>query len=214
MPINMQWSHPYLSILCALESTSFLTMKADKPRATKRCNSFVALLLLLVACQNITIYILMSGTSANHQFSKMIESMMDMPSEISRSLVKKKERDVIVYLAQFSNVHSSYGAQSDASSKNITGLSKFKKSLDLCTSLFCLCTYFMSSLPHPWCVICSTYQLSPTISLRHSHFLRHKLPAHSRATNRTAQPYTSIAISRIERHMVGITPWSRGQIPS
>lgn len=61
---------------------------------------------------------------------------MDVPREIVTKTMSMspggKEKDVIVYLAQFSNVHSSYGAQSDATSKNITGLSKFKRSLDLC----------------------------------------------------------------------------------
>lgn len=86
----------------------------------------------------------MTGTSASGQFSKMMESMIDLPREIDRSVPNYNEasidmtlssdvksRDVIIYLAQFSDVHSSYGAQSDATSRNITGLSKFKKSLSL-----------------------------------------------------------------------------------
>ena len=40
------------------------------------------------------------------------------------------KKDVIVYLAQFGH-HSSYGAQLDAGSKSITGLSKLNKSLEL-----------------------------------------------------------------------------------
>lgn len=39
--------------------------------------------------------------------------------------------DVIVYLAQFSQFHTSYGLQKDANKASITGLSKLNKSLEL-----------------------------------------------------------------------------------
>ena len=54
---------------------------------------------------------------------------MDAPRAAPSRMTKNP--DVIVYLTQFSDVHSSYGAQSDAASQNITGVSKFQKSLDL-----------------------------------------------------------------------------------
>lgn len=124
--------------------TKNIKSSLSSPPVKKRFNPFVALLLLLVVFQNAVIYKLMTGTSASGQFSKMMESMIDLPRERDRSVPNYNEasidmtlssdvksRDVIIYLAQFSDVHSSYGAQSDATSRNITGLSKFKKSLSL-----------------------------------------------------------------------------------
>lgn len=103
-------------------------------RNTKRCSPYIIILLLLVVFQTVIIYKLMSGTSTKSQFSAMMELMMDSPKAIGRSspIMKTNSRDVIIYLAQFSEVHSSYGAQSDATHNNVTGLTKFKRSLDLC----------------------------------------------------------------------------------
>jgi alpha 1,2-mannosyltransferase len=44
---------------------------------------------------------------------------------------KKKHTDVVVYLAQFGEYHSSYGFQLNADKESITGLSKLNKSLEL-----------------------------------------------------------------------------------
>jgi hypothetical protein len=104
----------------------------SQPSKLRKPNRFVVLLLLLVLFQNIIIYKLMRGTSTGSQFSRVMESMIDLPRHVAKPFLQK-QNDVIVYLAQFSNAHSSYGEQFDAASKNITGLSKFKRSLDLCT---------------------------------------------------------------------------------
>ena len=108
---------------------------------TKRCSPYVNLLLLLAMFQTVIIHKLMTGkTSTQGQSSTSMESIMDSPKEIDRSSLPvkaKNSKDVIIYLAQFSEVHSSYGAQSDAAHNNITGLSKFQRSLDLCTLLIC-----------------------------------------------------------------------------
>ena len=118
----------------SLSSRERMEVNQIKPsRNTKRCSPYVILLLLLVVFQTVIIYKLMTGTSTKSQFSAMMELMMDSPKAIGRSSpMKTNSRDVIIYLAQFSEVHSSYGAQSDATHNNVTGLSKFKRSLDLC----------------------------------------------------------------------------------
>lgn len=101
----------------------------------RRPNRFLHLLLLLGICQNAVIYKVHKNARDDNKFS----IVMDLPKEPDNSSLlsgKTMSSDVIVYLAQFSNVHSSYGAQSDALSQSITGLSKLQKSLDLCTNAF------------------------------------------------------------------------------
>ena len=71
-----------------------------------------------------------SGTAINNHFQ--------IPSSPPRGVHKKT--DAIVYLAQFGN-HSSYGAQTDANHRAITGLSKLNKSLEL------LYTNYLSQFP-------------------------------------------------------------------
>lgn len=68
---------------------------------------------------------------------------MNSPREVASVMRKANHRDVIVYLTQFSQVHSSYGAQLDATGKNTTGLTKFKRSLDLCELLVMLLVVYL-----------------------------------------------------------------------
>lgn len=90
------------------------------------------LLMLMHLVGFFQIYIFHSQTTQSdgtlHLKGPQAQTSTDSKVTISSS---QHQTDVIVYLAQFGNFHSSYGLQKDASKRSITGLSKLNKSIEL-----------------------------------------------------------------------------------
>jgi alpha 1,2-mannosyltransferase len=84
--------------------------------------------IILGVCQIIIFNAFISSTVKDDAEDAMLRPMR---SELTTSRRRSNNTDVIVYLAQFSANHSSYGTQYDEFNNTITGISKLEKSLRL-----------------------------------------------------------------------------------
>ena len=118
-------------------------IKTNSPRSSRRLLALHILLAFILVAGCLQIYIFHSRTapvasfdgrqSNEHLVTERIHRDSTFQTDVSSNFIKAngKQTDVIVYLAQFSEFHSSYGFQKDSSKGSITGVTKLSKSLDL-----------------------------------------------------------------------------------
>ena len=123
--------------------------KTNSPRSPRRCLALFILLVFMLFVGCFQVYIFHSTTyhegalmatfyerkdNIIHLAAEKVHNDISLQTDVKRNNViqtNRNQTDVIVYLAQFSEFHSSYGFQKDSSKESITGLSKLSKSLEL-----------------------------------------------------------------------------------